>query len=121
MKRLLITLILVSPFSFADWGDVYYCQETSFAITGHEGKLREVELGKFQFKLDETKNAMVFGSSGTLQEEVLQLRKGSKLGGGETWYAEDNLDRVSFDNGGLLYTLTGGATAMMMSANCDKF
>ena len=120
MKKLLITLLLVSPFSFAGWGDVYYCQETSFAITGHGSKLQEVELGKFQFKLDETKNAMVFGSSGTLKDEVLQLQKGSKLRG-ERWYAEDNLDRVSFDNGGLLYTLTGGGIAMMMSAECDKF
>lgn len=120
MKKLLITLLLISPSSLADWGDVYYCQETSFAIVGHDGKLQEAELGKFQFKLDEIKNAMVFGSSGKLQEEVIQLRKGSKLRG-ERWYAEDNLERVSFDDGKLLYTLTGRSTAFIMSADCDKF
>ena len=120
MKRLLITLILVSPLSFADWGDVYYCQETSFAMTSPNGKLREGELEKFQFKLDKTKNAMVFGSSGTLKEEVIQLRKGSKKGG-EWWFAENNMDRVSFSDGEFLYTLTSPSTAFMMSAECDKF
>ncbi|MDC0953720.1 hypothetical protein OAR92_03520 [Porticoccaceae bacterium] len=120
LKKLLLALLLISPLSFADWGDVYYCQETSYAITGHDGKLLEVELGKFQFKLDETKNAMVFGSSGTLKERVLQLREASKPGG-ERWVAENIIDRVSFDNGGLLYTLAGRALAFMMSAECDKF
>lgn len=112
--------MLISPFSFADWGDVYYCQETSFVITGHSGNLNEVELGKFQFKLDETANAMVFGSGGTLADKVVQLRKGSKLGG-ESWFAENKLHRISFSQGKLLYTMTGIASASLMSADCDKF
>jgi hypothetical protein len=120
MKRLLITLLLVSPLSFADWGDVYYCQETIFVMTSPNGKLREGELEKFQFKLDKAKNAMVFGSSGLLAEEVIRLRKGSKLGG-EQWFAENNIDRVSFSDGEFLYTLTSRSTAFMMSADCDKF
>ncbi len=120
MKKLLITLLLVSPFSFADWGDVYYCQETSYAITGHDGELKEVELSKFQFKLDETKNAMVFGSSGTLAEKVVPLREGSKLTG-EWWTAEDDSFRIYFIRGKLLFTITGPLNAFMMSADCDKF
>ena len=75
MKKLLITLLLISPFSFADWGDVYYCQETSFVATGVSGEVIEGELGKFKFKLDQTKNAMMFGSSGYLADKVLELRK----------------------------------------------
>ena len=120
MKRLLITLLLVSPLSFAEWGDVYYCQMTSYAITGHDGELKEVELGKFQFKLDETKKAMVFGSGGPLIPEVLQLREGSKLTG-EWWIAEDDYYRINFRNSKLLFTRTGHLNAFMMSANCDKF
>ena len=120
MKKLLIILILISPFSVADWGDVYYCQETSFAHTGHGGKLMEVELGKFQFKLDETANAMVFGSGGTLADEIIQLREGYKLGG-ESWFAENELLRISFRQGKLLYTMTGFSAAFLMSADCDKF
>jgi hypothetical protein len=120
LKKLLLALLLISPLSFADWGDVYYCQETSYAITGHDGELKEVELGKFQFKLDETKKAMVFGSGGPLIPEVLQLREGSKLTG-EWWIAEDDYYRINFRKGKLLFTRTGHLNAFMMSADCDKF
>ena len=124
MKKLLITLLLISPFSFADWGDVYYCQESSFVTIGHSGKPTEVELGKFQFKLDETKYAMVFGSGRTLAtgliDEVVQLRKGYKLRG-EYWFAENKLLRISFEQGKLLYTRNGFSAAFLMSADCDKF
>ena len=120
MKKLLITLLLVSPFSFADWGDVYYCQETSFVMTSPNGKLREGELEKFQFKLDKAKNAMVFGSSGLLEEEVIRLRKGSKLGR-EQWFAENNIDRVSFSYGEFLYSYVGLSGIKSISADCEKF
>ena len=64
MKNLLLTLLLISPASFADWGDVYYCQMTNFSQTTLEGKRTDYTLDKFQFKLDKTKRAMVFGISG---------------------------------------------------------
>ena len=38
MKKLLITLMLISPFSFADWDDVYYCQMTTHSDVTLEGK-----------------------------------------------------------------------------------
>ena len=40
MKRLLlhITLLLISPFSFADWDDVYYCQMTNALEITLEGE-----------------------------------------------------------------------------------
>ena len=120
MKKLLITLLLISPFSFADWGDVYYCQESSFVTIGHGGKLNTVELGKFQFKLDETANAMVFGSGGTLADEIIQLREGG-IYPAESWVAENGKDRISFTEGKLLYTMTGFANAFLMSADCEKF
>lgn len=64
MKNLLLTLLLISPFSFADWGDVYYCQMTTLSATTLEGKRTDYLLEKFTFKLDETKKAMVFGKGG---------------------------------------------------------
>ena len=124
MKKLLITLLLISPFSFADWGDVYYCQETSFVATGVSGEVIEGEQGelsKFQFKLDQTKNAMMFGSSGYLADKVLELRKPKTYAGMESWFAEDSTSRVRFREGKLLYTLTGFSNLFAMSADCDKF
>ena len=121
MKKLLITLLLISPFSFADWGDVYYCQETSFVATGVSGEVIEGELGKFKFKLDQTKNAMMFGSSGYLADKVLELRKSETRADMESWFAEDSTSRVRFRKGKLLYTLTGFASLFAMSADCEKF
>ena len=63
MKKLLITLLLISPFSFADWGDVYYCQMTGHITLDGDGTINNYKLEKFQFKLDKTKNAMVFGEN----------------------------------------------------------
>jgi hypothetical protein len=61
MNKLLITLLLKSPFSFADWGDVYYCDMTTHSSIARSGKQYQLALGRFTFKLDKTKNAMVFG------------------------------------------------------------
>ena len=62
------SFFLIRPFNssdyFADWGDVYYCQMTTLSETTLEGKRTDYILEKFQFKLDKTKNAMVFGKSG---------------------------------------------------------
>lgn len=32
MQRLILTLLFISPFSFADWGDVYKCQMTNSIV-----------------------------------------------------------------------------------------
>ena len=56
--------MFLSPFSFADWGDVYYCQMTSFVGTDAEGTVTKYKLEKFQFKLDKSQQAAVYGNSG---------------------------------------------------------
>ena len=61
MKNLLITLFLITPVCFADWGDVYYCEMTSYSDTSAEGNITNYKLEKFKFKLDREKQAMVFG------------------------------------------------------------
>ena len=120
MKKLLITLMLISPFSFADWGDVYYCQETTHSGTTLEGERTDYRLEKFQFKLDKTKNAMVFGKNGYFSDIVLELRKGSNFPNTETWRAGDIWSAVYFKKGKLIFSSYGiGITAI--SADCDKF
>ena len=121
MKKLLITLMLISPFSFADWGDVYYCQMTSYSETSLEGKRTDYNLKKFQFKLDQTKNAMVFGKGGYFSGSVLGLWFAESVSYAESWYAGDNLARAYFDKGKFLYSLTGTTGIVSISANCDKF
>ena len=121
MKKLLITLLLISPFSFADFGDVYYCQMTSgLGITFVGGRI-EYTLGKFNFKLDETKNAMVFGKSGYFRNQIMKLRKNSGWPSEETWYADSRYARGYFSEGRFLYVSTGATGSVSITADCDKF
>ena len=46
MKNLLLALLLISPASFADWGDVYYCQMTTHSEVTFEGERTDYILGK---------------------------------------------------------------------------
>ena len=120
-KLLLITLLLISPFSFADWDDVYYCQEThSLGIT-LEGKKQNYTLEKFQFKLDKTKNAMVFGKQGYFKNILLELREELNWPVLESWYAKNEFSMAFFDKGKFLYSMTTNTGVTSVSANCDKF
>ena len=121
MQKLLITLLLISPFSFADWGDVYYCLMTSFAVTDHDGKLQEVELGKFQFKLDETEKAMVFGEGGYFANIKMSLEPKWSYADHSIWLANDYDSTISFFKGKLMYSRVQFATITSLTADCDKF
>ena len=121
MKKLLITLILVSPLSFADWGDVYYCQITSLVDTVIDGTVTQYKLQKFQFKLDEEKKSMVFGQSGYFNNSVKPLLDdGSAFPSQEAWWAGDSFSILKYRKGKFLYAAIG-KDVTSISANCDKF
>ena len=122
MKKLLITLMLVSPFSFADWGDVYYCQMTNNIGITLEGKKENYKLEKFQFELDKAQNAMVFGNDGYFKKIVMELREGFSHPLVEVWYADSQYARAYFNEGKFLYVATGHVSGnASLSANCDFF
>lgn len=116
MKKLLVTLLLISPFSFADWGDVYYCQMTTFSRTTPEGKRTDYRLEKFQFKLDKTKNAMVFGKGGYFAD----YEKKIVWMGVDAWEAVSDTARLFFSSGRLVFASVT-MEVNSMTANCDKF
>ena len=121
MKKLLITLLLISPFSFADWGDVYYCQETTSTGVTLKGKPKNYSLTKFQFKLDKTKNAMVFGKDGFFKNSEMEVVEGSVWPAQESWWASDSFSILFFRTGKFLYVSTGRSGNYSKSADCDKF
>ena len=121
MKKLLITLLLISPFSFADWGDVYYCQETTHSTTSLEGKRTDYRLEKFQFKLDKNKNAMVFGKSGFLGELVEKLQRSDSYPSQEYWWTETEYTKSFFFKGKFVLANLGNHGITSISADCDKF
>lgn len=121
MKTLLITLLLISPLSFADWDDVYYCQMTTFSLTTTEGKKTDYQLEKFQFKLDSARRVMVFGNSGFLQDIVMELDDGRHFPSQELWWATEERSLSFFQKGRFLYSYVGSSGITSISANCDKF
>ena len=121
MKKLLITLLLISPFSFADWGDVYYCQETTHTGVTLKGKPENYSLAKFQFKLDKTKNAMVFGKGGVFSNMKMYLDEKLSIPSNEQWWANNSISKLYFEDGKFLFALVIDEFASYISADCDKF
>ena len=121
MKGIALALVLISPFSFADWGDVYYCQMTTWSETTLEGKRTDYTLEKFQFKLDKTKNAMAFGKGGYFNTIEYELVKGDSVPSLEMWYARPNSNTLYFYEGKFLYSHAGLIRITSISADCDKF
>jgi hypothetical protein len=87
-----------------------------------EGEKKNYTLEKFQFKLDQTKKAMVYGSTGYFKDVVNELVKGSNWPSQEWWSAIGPGDtQIYFKEGKFLYTLHGSQGSVAASADCDKF
>ena len=118
---LTLLMLLSSGTANADWGDVYYCQMTNFNQMTIEGKMENYKLGKLQFKLDQTKNAMIFGNTGVFENEVYKLTIGRNWPNIETWYANDKYSMTYFEKGKFIYVNNGSQGSRVISADCDKF
>ena len=117
----LFSMLLVSEMAAADWGDVYYCQMTNSLGISLEGKKENYKLEKFQFKLDQTKNAMVFGSTGFFADSVVELAIGRNWPSIEKWYANDKHSMTYFSKGRFLFTSMSLFDIESISADCEKF
>jgi hypothetical protein len=118
---LTLSMLMSSGAANADWGDVYYCQMTNFDEITLEGEKKNWKLEKFQFKLDQTKNAMVLGSTGYLRDMVFELVIGQNWPSQENWYGINRNSMTYFDNGKHLFTSNGSSGITSISADCDKF
>ena len=119
MKRILLALLLISPASFADWGDVYYCQMTSLVATDADGTVKKYMLEKFQFKLDEEKNALVFGQSGIFKDFVMDVE--GLYPPIERWRGNSITAKMNFTEGKFFYAHVSSNNVDTITANCDKF
>ena len=116
-----LSMLLSSGAANADWGDVYYCQMTNFNEITLKGEEKSWKLEKFQFKLDQTKNGMVFGSTGYFRNLVIELGKTLNWTSNEVWYAKNYFTSVYFQEGKLVYTQNNSLGATSASADCNKF
>jgi hypothetical protein len=118
---LALSMLLSSGTANADWGDVYYCQMTNHIEITLEGEMTNYKLEKFQFKLDQTKHAMVFGSKSYLGGEVLKLNKGDNVPLREYWLASARYSITDFLFGKFLFTHNGSGSITSILADCEKF
>ena len=118
---LALSMLLSSGTANADWGDVYYCQMTNSLGITVEGEIERYKPEKFQFKLDQTKNAMVFGSTGYFKDSMDELVIGMSFPSQEQWYANDKYSMTYFEEGKFLYTFNQSSGVSVKSADCDKF
>jgi len=114
-------MLLSSGAANADWGDVYYCQMTNWVRISLNGTKINYQLEKFQFKLDQTKKSMVFGSGGYFgnTESILDMESSYPVI--EEWYATSPNSSTFFSEGKLLESYNGYTGATAISADCDKF
>ena len=73
----MFSMLLGSEMAAADWGDVYFCQMTNLLEITLYGEQKNYKLEKFQFKLDQTKNAMelVLSSSASVVALAKKMAK----------------------------------------------
>ena len=125
IKKLVVgsmfSMLLGSGVANADWGDVYYCQMTNFNTVTLEGEKQNYKLEKFQFKLDQTKNAMVFGSKGYFTNNVLKLDNEWNFPILEIWFANDEYSSAYFSQGKLSHTANRLGDVSIKTADCEKF
>ena len=125
VKRLVtglaLSMLLSSGAANADWGDVYYCQMTKYTTTNLEGEQINHPPERFQFKLDQTKNAMVFGSTGYFKNGVSELMTDWGFPSQEKWYAKDKYSMTYFGEDKFLDSTVLPFGITSISADCDKF
>jgi hypothetical protein len=124
IKKLVVgsmfSMLLGSGVANADWGDVYYCQMTQHVGISSDGEMTRYTLERFQFKLDQVKNAMVFGNKGYLTNEVHEVDYYSNEPR-ELLMAQGELSHTSFNNSKFMFSHVHLKGLMSITADCDKF
>ena len=128
IKKLVVgsmfSMLLGSGVANADWGDVYYCQMTQQVGISSDGEMTRYKLGTFQFKLDQVKNAMVFGNKGYLKNQVHEVDHYTNLtftGPSEILMAQGKFSHTSFTNSKFMFSHVHLEGLMSITADCDKF
>ena len=122
MNRLLLALLLTSPASFADWGDVYYCQMTTIYNVDREGeRATGYKLGRFKFKISKTENSVVFGAGGYFDNQKMVLESATQDLSSWSASQQGESDKMFFANDRVIYNFVSKYFTTVLTANCDKF
>ena len=123
IKKLVVgsmfSMLLGSEMVAADWGDTYFCKMTNFVNIKSDGEIEYFKLETFQFKLDQSINAMVF-RKGYFDGNELQLNKSISWPMYEEWHSNSSHSVIDYYGGKFLHTRTV-RSIIAVSADCDKF
>jgi hypothetical protein len=132
IKKLLVALLLISPFSFADWGDTYDCKITHYTMGGTGATIKEYQnmVGRsFQFQLvsEADEKILTFGDKAfwVLHRELSVTN--DKFSSASQWLgtAKGTNTRaiVAFEGGSFAYSWIslGNINSLIVLADCDKF
>jgi hypothetical protein len=123
---LALSMLLSSGATYAGWDDVYYCKDTQKLLILLNGLKQGYVLETFKFKLDKTKNAMVFGNKDfTLKNLVIKLTEDFNWPNKEKWRASNESSMFYFEKGKFLMSkiITSGSRpgVYSRSADCEMF
>ena len=128
MKKLLLALMFLSPFSFADWGDVYYCQMITHELINDDGKTYKVELERFKLSMDQQSESMVLGSEPVIwKNQMFPVASFEQSADGMLFETKPRIGGLSikstfnYNKGKLFGTAWLGDGLVAVVADCDKF
>ena len=132
MKKLLLALMFLSPFSFADWGDNYDCKITHHAMGGTGATVKKYQNmvgSSFQFQLvsKADEKILTFDDKAfwVLHRELSVTN--DKFSSASQWLgtAKGTKTRaiVAFEGGSFAYSWIslGNINSLIVLAQCDKF
>jgi len=132
MKKLLLALMFLSPFSFADWGDNYDCKITHHAMGGTGATVKKYQNmvgSSFQFQLvsKADEKILTFDDKAfwVLHRELSVTN--DKFSSASQWLgtAKGTNTRaiVAFEGGSFAYSWIslGNINSLIVLAQCDKF
>lgn len=120
MKRIALALMLISPFSFAVVGDVYFCSTIKDIQINKDGSLVKRETVAFKFKHND--DVMDFGPTNFI-DTSLPYKITSRIAG--DFHAETHFSKAYFsedrDIGQLFWSTSNPNYVRSFVADCDKF
>ena len=120
MSLAFLLVILISPMTYADWGDTYFC--TISRVYSHNMKNEDdYKLSNFWFYLNKEKRAVVFGKGGYFDSQTRYLERPTNNMSG--WEAPNSrsTDRMVFREGVLRYSFNSIHFMLIFEADCEKF
>ena len=124
MKNLLLALLLLSPTSFADWGDTYFCSTTLLWGVNSNGEqpVTDRKPKTFKFNLNKAKQSLVFSEGSPFGYEALDVTFTIfARDGQESFDLKGNRSTAAYHNGVFTYSHTSTRGVRVITADCDKF